>query len=70
MTFDELIERAIYQSAKKAGQSEDLADNLLRWFQQVSRGDESLAELDSNRRHSETLYDATTVHSRVDEDLT
>ena len=59
MDYDELIESAIRQSVTDSGQSEKLANVLVQWFQEVSNGNESLDDLESTRRHSEVLYDAT-----------
>ena len=59
MNYDELIESAIRQSVADSGQTEKLANVLVQWFQEISNGNESLDDLESTRRHSEILYDAT-----------
>ena len=59
MDYDELIESAIRKSVAESGQDENLANVLVQWFQEVSNGNESLDDLESTRRHSEILYDAT-----------
>jgi len=59
MDYDELIESAIRQSVADSGQTERLANVLVQWFQEVSNGNESLDDLESTRRHSEILYNAT-----------
>ncbi len=59
MDYDDLIENAIRRSVKGFDQSDELANMLVRWFQEVSSGNESLADLDLTRRHCEMLYDAT-----------
>ena len=59
MNYDELIESAIRQSVADSGQNEKVANVLVQWFQEVSNGNESLDDVESTRRHSEVLYDAT-----------
>lgn len=60
MDYDELIEDAIRQSVKESGQSDELANMLVNWFQEVLNGNESLDNLDATRKRSEILYNATT----------
>jgi hypothetical protein len=59
MDYDKLIESAIRQSVSESGQSDNLANVLVQWFQEVSNGNESLTDVESIRRYSEILYDAT-----------
>jgi hypothetical protein len=62
MDYDKLIESAIRQSVSDSGQSEKLANLLVHWFQEVSKGNETLDDVQSTRRYSEILYDATERH--------
>ncbi len=59
MDYDELIENAIRRAVKDAGQNEELANMLVRWFQEVSTGNESVDDVDLTRKHCEVLYDGT-----------
>ena len=59
MEYDELIEDAIRRSVADAGQGVELANMLVHWFQEISRGNATLDDLDVTRRHSEIIYDAT-----------
>ena len=59
MDYDELIENAIRESVKEAGQKDELASMLVNWFKEVSNGNAILDDVDETRRHSEILYDAT-----------
>jgi hypothetical protein len=61
MDYDQLIEQSIRRAVSEAGQSDELANMLIRWFQEVSHGNESLDDLEATRRHCEILYEATSV---------
>lgn len=68
MDYDELIEDAIRQSVTKSGQSDELGNMLVNWFQEVLNGNESLDDVDATRRRSEILYHATSRNGSGDED--
>lgn len=68
MDYDELIEDAIRQSVKKSGQSDELANMLVNWFQEVLNGNESLDSVEATRRRSEILYDATSRNGSRNEE--
>ena len=59
MDYDELIKDAIRQSVTGSAQSDELANMLVNWFQEVLNGNESIDDLDATRRRSEILYNAT-----------
>ena len=60
MDYDALIQNAIRKAVKDAGQNDQLADMLVRWFQEVSAGNESTGDVDLTRKRCEILYDGTT----------
>lgn len=59
--IDKEIRRAIYSGVEEMGQPEAVARRLEAWFQQLVKGNESLTDTDSVRRHLELLLEAVEV---------
>jgi len=66
--IDTRIKNAIEQAVQANSQDQQLANKIIKWFESVARGNESLEEKESYRRRCERLYSAIEVeeHQTID----
>jgi hypothetical protein len=59
--IDERIESAIREAVEMHNQPDVVADKIIKWFENVADGNESIEDKDDYRRRLETLFDAVEV---------
>lgn len=64
--IDERIQSAIRESVEMYDQPDAVAEKIIKWFENVADGNESIEEKDDYRRRLESLFDAVEIN---DDDL-
>ncbi len=59
--MDDRIKKCIRTAVSEEGQPDHVADKLIKWFENVANGNESIGERSAYRRRAEGLYDSTDV---------
>lgn len=59
--IDQRIESAIREAVEMHNQPDAVADKIVKWFESVADGNESIEDKDDYRRRLETLFDAVDV---------
>lgn len=59
--MDDRIKECIRTAVSEEGQPDHVADKLIKWFENVANGNESIGERSAYRRRAEGLYDSTDV---------
>jgi hypothetical protein len=59
MSIDPKVKEAIEAAVNEAGQSDGLARKIVRWFEAIAAGNESITDQQSALRHLELLYEET-----------
>lgn len=60
--IDERIESTIRESVEMCNQPEAVAEKIIKWFENVADGNESIEEKDDYRRRLESLFDAVEIN--------
>ena len=60
--IDDRIESAIRESVETYNQPEAVAEKIIKWFENVADGNESIEEKDDNHRRLESLFDAVEIN--------
>jgi hypothetical protein len=61
MSLDPKIAEAIQRAASEAGQEANFAKRLIAWMNDLSNGNESLADNDSVKRHLNLVFEVTKI---------
>ena len=67
MTPGQRIEEAIRDAAEEQGQGDAIADRIIAWFGELSKGNTNFRDRDAVRRFVEQLYDAIDVSTEQEE---
>lgn len=59
--MDDRIKQCIQTAVSKEGQPDHVADKLIKWFENVANGNESISKESTYRRRVEGLYDSVNI---------
>jgi hypothetical protein len=60
--IDPRIESAIREAVRDHGQPDKLADRIVKWFEDVAEGNESLDEKEDYMRRLDVIFDAVEIN--------
>jgi hypothetical protein len=60
--IDPRIESAIQEAVEDHGQPKKVADRIIKWFEEVANGNESLEDKQDYKRRLDVIFDAVELH--------